>query len=217
MYMYYTLNEIHSVFTNDTKTQNRCTALVVLSILRTNRATTNNTEGGGIIETNRMDTELKDSYSPTSDYKFNTSTMFFHNPAFTFHHITRENIRPLHAGQTEHRRRPSLYDKKVAFRAKDSRRSKKRLASAIVVRFSAGLTFERSSSSLLSQKVLRNAVTTSPTYKQKLQIPQVLVKRNARRVSICVERWEVKTLPNSTFIKHTQPTAGGRIFRVPII
>ena len=86
-------------------------ALVVLSILRTNRATTNNTEGEGVIETNRMDTVLKDSYSPTSDYKFNTSTMFFHNPAFTFHHITRENIRPLYARQTEHRRRPSLYDK----------------------------------------------------------------------------------------------------------
>ena len=38
-------------------------------------------------------------------------SMFFHSPAFTFHHITRENIRPLHAGQTEHRRRPSLHDK----------------------------------------------------------------------------------------------------------
>lgn len=68
---------IHSVYTNDTKTQNRCMALVVLSILRTNRATTNNTEGEGVIETNRMDTVLKDSYSPTSDYKFNTSIMFF--------------------------------------------------------------------------------------------------------------------------------------------
>ena len=52
---------IHSVFTNDTETQNRCKALILLSILRTNRATTNNTEGEGAIETNRMDTELKDS------------------------------------------------------------------------------------------------------------------------------------------------------------
>ena len=52
---------IHSVFTNDTKTQNRFMALVVFSILRTNRATANNMEGEGVIETKRMDTELKDS------------------------------------------------------------------------------------------------------------------------------------------------------------
>ena len=67
---------IHLVFTNDTKTQNRCMAFVVLSILRTNRATASNVEGEGGIETKRMDTELKDSYSPTSDYKFNTSTVY---------------------------------------------------------------------------------------------------------------------------------------------
>ena len=127
---------IHLVFTNDTKTQNRCMALVVLSILRTNRATASNVEGEGGIETKRMDTELKDSYSPTSDYKFNTSTMFFHNPAFTFHHITRENIRPLHAGQTEHRRRPSLHETQSGLSGERLKDIEKRLAPAIVVRFS---------------------------------------------------------------------------------
>lgn len=122
-------------------------ALVVLSILRTNRATASNVEGEGGIETKRMDTELKDSYSPTSDYKFNTSTMFFHNPAFTFHHITRENIRPLHAGQIK----PSIKDvhlytkHKAAFRAKDSRISKKDSRPPLLF---ALATFERSSSSL---------------------------------------------------------------------
>ena len=59
-------------------------ALVVLSILRTNRATASNVEGKGGIETKRMDTELKDSYSPTSDYKFNTGTMFFTIPRSRF-------------------------------------------------------------------------------------------------------------------------------------
>lgn len=147
--MYYTLNE----FTQFSRMIQKLKTDVWLwsffqyyeqtALLRTTRQ-----EEGLSKPTAWIDTELKDSYSPTSDYKFNTSTMFFHNPAFTFHHITRENIRPLHAGQTEHRRRPSLHDKQVAFRAKDSRRSKKRLASAIVVRFSAGLTFEHSSSSL---------------------------------------------------------------------
>lgn len=73
-----------------------------------------------------IDTELKDSYSPTSDYKFNTSTMFFHNPAFTFHHITRENIRPLHAGQTEHRRRPSLHDKQSGLSGRKTQGDRKR-------------------------------------------------------------------------------------------
>ena len=43
-----------------------------------------------------------------------------------------------------------------------------------------------------------------PDANKTLQIPESLGKRNARRVSICVERWEVKTLPNSTFIKHSQ-------------
>ena len=147
--MYYTLNE----FTQFSRMIQKLKTDVWLwsffqyyeqtALLRTTRK-----EEGLSKPTAWIDTELKDSYSPTSDYKFNTSTMIFHNPAFTFHHITRENIR-LYTQD-----KPSIEDvhlyttNKVAFRAKDSRRSKKRLASAIVVRFSAGLTFEHSSSSL---------------------------------------------------------------------
>ena len=51
---------------------------------------------------------------------------FFHNPAFTFHHITRENIRPLHAGQTEHRRRPSLHDKQSGLSGRKTQGDRKR-------------------------------------------------------------------------------------------
>lgn len=60
----------------------------------------------------------------------------FHNPAFTFHHITRENIRPLHAGQTEHRRRPSLHETQSGLSGERLKDIEKRLAPAIVVRFS---------------------------------------------------------------------------------
>ena len=128
MYMYYTLNE----FTQFSRMIQKLKTDVWLwsffqyyeqtALLRTTRK-----EEGLSKPTAWIDTELKDSYSPTSDYKFNTSTMFFHNPAFTFHHITRENIRPLHAGQIK----PSIKDvhlytkHKAAFRAKDSRISKK--------------------------------------------------------------------------------------------
>lgn len=63
-------------------------------------------------------------------------SMFFHNPAFTFHHITRENIRPLHAGQTEHRRRPSLHETQSGLSGERLKDIEKRLAPAIVVRFS---------------------------------------------------------------------------------
>ena len=126
--MYYTLNE----FTQFSRMIQKLKTDVWLwsffqyyeqtALLRTTRK-----EEGLSKPTAWIDTELKDSYSPTSDYKFNTSTMFFHNPAFTFHHITRENIRPLHAGQIK----PSIKDvhlytkHKAAFRAKDSRISKK--------------------------------------------------------------------------------------------
>lgn len=147
--MYYTLNE----FTQFSRMIQKLKTDVWLwsffqyyeqtALLRTTRK-----EEGLSKPTAWIDTELKDSYSPTSDYKFNTSTLFFHNPAFTLHHITRENIRPLHVGQTEHRRRPSLHDKQSGLSGERLKEIEKRLASAIVVRFSAGLTFERSGSSL---------------------------------------------------------------------
>ena len=137
MYIYYTLNE----FTQFSRMIQKLKTDVWLwsffqyyeqtALLRTTRK-----EEGLSKPTAWIDTELKDSYSPTSDYKFNTSTMFFHNPAFTFHHITRENIRPLHAGQTEHRRRPSLHETQSGLSGERLKDIEKRLAPAIVVRLS---------------------------------------------------------------------------------
>lgn len=111
MYMYYTLNE----FTQFSRMIRKLKTDVWLwsffqhyeqtALLRTTR------KKKGLSKPAAWILNSKTANSSTSDYKFNTSTMFFHNPAFTFHDITRENIRPLHTGQTEHRRRPSLYDK----------------------------------------------------------------------------------------------------------
>lgn len=150
MYMYYTLNE----FTQFSRMIQKLKTDVWLwsffqyyeqtALLRTTRK-----EEGLSKPTAWIDTELKDSYSPTSDYKFNTSTMFFSQSRV---HVSSHNERKHQAftRRTNRASKTSIFTRqtKWPFGAKDSRRSKKRLASAIVVRFSAGLTFEHSSSSL---------------------------------------------------------------------